>query len=56
MDESGYIPVAFLCTYISFYGPDYSEVIKHLKELESLEVDIPNETVRRREGWRMVMH
>eukprot|EP01041_Mallomonas_annulata_P009402 gene9402-19508_t len=53
MDEAGYIPIPFLCNYISSFGVNYQEIVTLLQESETLEVDVPNETVRLKENWQM---
>ena len=55
MDESGYIPIPFICNYISCFGVNYSDIIQHLQESTILEVNIENETIRLKENWQMVI-
>jgi len=53
MDEAGYIPIPFACSYIQCFGADYLDIVTLLQESITLEVDTNNETVRLKDGWNM---
>ena len=54
MDEAGYIPILFVCNFISSFGVNYPDVVELLKSSEVLEVDNANETIRLKNKWEMV--
>lgn len=53
MDTEGYIPIAFVCNYphVSCYGAFFDDIVRALKDSQSLELDIKNETMRLKDGW-----
>jgi len=53
MDEAGYIPIMFICNYISSFGANYSDILNILQESTTLEIDLVNETLRLKENWQM---
>mmetsp|Transcript_40259 Transcript_40259/g.41069 ORF Transcript_40259/g.41069 Transcript_40259/m.41069 type:complete len:297 (-) Transcript_40259:328-1218(-) len=53
MDEAGYIPIPFICNYVTIFGANYPDIVNMLRESSTLEVDIENETVRLKENWQM---
>lgn len=53
MDEAGFIPLLFICNYISCFGSSYPDILNILQESPIIEVDTTNETVRLKENWQM---
>ena len=54
MDEAGYMPISFVCSYIQCNGIDYGEIVKLLRENPMFDIDLPNETIRVKQNWAMV--
>jgi len=58
MDEDGFVPIALVCSYqnVSCYGLAMEEFLAKFQsqEFATLEVDLENEKLKRKEKWEMV--